>query len=365
MIQDVEEPVGGNDPGEWLLMRTWLAWRLVLARGQGRRGRVVIHGGGAEPLRELLWLAATGQGQDFSQQPETEHHLQARAQAAWRKWLRAGGGAAYTAFLRKRERTRRIAVINAQREGMRRWARIADGTKWHILTEKETEERIELIHDKLSDALGKSQNLTRLEWKEMNIRGLRVGHFVRDRGGFFYAPGEVASNNTISGDAFTDQREHLEIEIEPRRGPGRDEARRKMVLKERRERRRRIVMRDVRDGIEPDDAGRWAIQRIVQVERPSTSRRGRPLRALVQWVGEDEDGNPWQDSWVGVTMLTADQRAEARRLEKARYAPEDAGKKARKEIVARKRTQPQDEDKKQWEVRLRNRKRALESVDMG
>ena len=365
MIQDVEEPVGGNDPAEWLLMRIWLAWRLVLARGQGRRGRVVLHGGGAEPLRELLWLAATGQGQDFSQQPETEHHLQARAQAAWRKWLRAGGGAAYTAFLRKRERTRRIAVINAQREGMRRWARIADGTKWHILTEKETEERIELIHDKLSDALGKSQNLTRLEWKEMNVRGLRVGHFVRDRGGFFYAPGEVASNNTISGDAFTDQREHLEIEIEPRRGPGRNETRRKMVLKERRERRRRIVMRDVRDGIEPDDAGRWAIQRIVQVERPSTSRRGRPLRALVQWVGEDEDGNPWQDSWVGVTMLTADQRAEARRLEKARYASEDAGKQARKEIVARRRTKPQEEDKKQWEVRLRNRKRALESVDMG
>ena len=42
-------------------------------------------------------------------------------------------------------------------------------TKWHILTEEETEERIELIHDKLSVALSKAQSLSKLEWKEMHI----------------------------------------------------------------------------------------------------------------------------------------------------------------------------------------------------
>jgi len=196
--------------------------------------------------------------------------------------------------------------------------------------------------------------------------GLRVGHFVRDQGGFFYAPGEVASNNTLSGGVAPEQGEQIEIEIEPRRGPVQNKARRKAVHKERRERQRRVVMRAVYDGLEPDDAGRWAIQRILQVVRPATSRRGRPLQVLVQWVGDDEDGNPWQDSWVGITRLTADQRAEARRLEKARYAPEDLGKKARKEVVAQRRAQqPQDKDKKQWEVRLRNRKRAREGVEMG
>ena len=117
--------------------------------------------------------------------------------------------------------------------------------------------------------------------------------------------------------------------------------------------------------VESDDAGRWAIQRILQVERPAIARRGRPLQVLVQWVGDDVDGNPWQDSWIGITWLTADQRAEARRLERAKYAPEDLGKRARKEVVAQRRAQPQDEDKKQWEVRLRSRKRARDGVEMG
>lgn len=254
-----------------------------------------------------------------------------------------GGMTVYAAQLRKRERVRALAIVNAQKEGMRRWARVADGTKWHIITEEETEERIELIHDKLSVALSKAQLLSKLEWKEMHIRGLRVGHFVRDQGGFFYAPGEVASNNTLSGGVAPDQGEQIEIEIEPRRGPVQNKARRKAVRKERRERQRRVVMRAVYDGLEPDDAGRWAIQRILQVERPATSRRGRPLQVLVQWVGDDEDGNPWQDSWVGITRLTADQRAEARRLEKAKYAPEDLGKKARKEVVAQRRAQQPQE----------------------
>ena len=48
--------------------------------------------------------------------------------------------------------------------------------------------------------------------------------------------------------------------------------------------------------------------------------RGRPLRALVNWEGTDEHGMPWHDSWVGIAMLTADQKAEARRMERESYA---------------------------------------------
>ena len=36
------------------------------------RSSVVVHGGGEEPLRELFWLAATGQSQSFSLQLSSE-----------------------------------------------------------------------------------------------------------------------------------------------------------------------------------------------------------------------------------------------------------------------------------------------------
>ena len=32
---------------------------------------------------------------------------------------------------------------------------------------------------------------------------------------------------------------------------------------------------------------------------------------------------PWHDSWVGIAMLTADQQAEAQRMERETYAPVD------------------------------------------
>ena len=92
---------------------------------------------------------------------------------------------------------------------------------------------------------------------------------------------EVASNYTLSGDSADTQGETIEIEIEPRGGAANHRARRKAVLKSRREIRKRAVMGAVQRGEEPDDSGRWAVQRIVQVERPPTSRRGRPLRVLV------------------------------------------------------------------------------------
>ena len=166
---------------------------------------------------------------------------------------------------------------------MRRWACIADGTRWKVLTEEETENRFEITHDKLSEALCRSQVFTAREWKEMGIKGLRVGHIVRAGGAFFYGPEEISSNYTLSGDVAQTGGEAVEIEIEPRAGPANYKVRRKAVLKSRRERQRRVIMGAVIRGEEPDDRGRWAIQRIVQVERPPTSRRGRPLRVLVNW----------------------------------------------------------------------------------
>ena len=176
-------------------------------------------------------------------------------------------------------------------------------------------------------------------------------------GAFFYGPGEVASNYTLSGDAVDTQGETIEIEIEPRGGAANNRARRKAVLKSRREIRKRAVMGAVQRGEEPDDSGRWAVQRIVQVVRPPTSRRGRPLRVLVNWEGSDEHGMPWHDSWVGIAMLTADQKAEARRMERETYAPVDSQQGREKRQKTGK--QGQEEAKQRWENRLRRRKRTL------
>ena len=44
-------------------------------------------------------------------------------------------------------------------------------------------------------------------------------------------------------------------------------------------------------------------------------RRGCPLDVLVEWKGEDSDGDLWEESWVSVTHLSKDLREEARQLE--------------------------------------------------
>ena len=44
-------------------------------------------------------------------------------------------------------------------------------------------------------------------------------------------------------------------------------------------------------------------------------RRGCPLDVLVEWEGEDSDGDLWEESWVSVTHLSKDLREEARQLE--------------------------------------------------
>jgi len=69
-------------------------------------------------------------------------------------------------------------------------------------------------------------------------------------------------------------------------------------------------------GQEADDGGRWAVRRIMAVRRHE-GRRGRPLDVLVEWEGEDSDGDLCgsEESWVSVTYLSKDLRDEARKLE--------------------------------------------------
>ena len=38
--------------------------------------------------------------------------------------------------------------------------------------------------------------------------------------------------------------------------------------------------------------------------RRHEGRRGRPLDVLVEWEGEDSDGELWEESWVNITHLS-------------------------------------------------------------
>ena len=71
-------------------------------------------------------------------------------------------------------------------------------------------------------------------------------------------------------------------------------------------------------GQEADDGGRWAVRRIMAVRRLE-GRRGRPLDVLVEWEGEDSDGDLWEESWVSVTCLSRRIYARKRESSKANY----------------------------------------------
>jgi hypothetical protein len=58
---EIEDDQVANGPGGWLLLRAWLAWRLVLASGCGRSGRRVLHGARRDHLREQLLQVALGE----------------------------------------------------------------------------------------------------------------------------------------------------------------------------------------------------------------------------------------------------------------------------------------------------------------
>jgi len=79
----------------------------------------------------------------------------------------------------------------------------------------------------------------------------------------------------------------------------------------------------------------------------------------VEWEGEDSDGDLWEESWVSVTYLTADLRAEARRLEAELFGPRatQAGhtsRRANHRDDARRR-QERERAAQQWRARLRDR----------
>ena len=111
-------------------------------------------------------------------------------------------------------------------------------------------------------------------------------------------------------------------------------------------------------GPEADDGGRWAVRRIMAVRRHE-GRRGRSLDVLVEWEGEDSDGDLWEESWVSVTQLSKDLRDEARKLEGELFGPRGtrapSRRASRREEVRQR--QERERDAQQWRARLRDRAR--------
>ena len=59
----------------------------------------------------------------------------------------------------------------------------------------------------------------------------------------------------------------------------------------------------------------------MDVDRPLV-RRGRQLKLLIRWQRTEGD---WDDSWVDISRVTSDLRAEARRMELLKYGAQLAG----------------------------------------
>jgi ribonuclease HI len=356
-----------HQPGVWLLSRVWVAWRTVLAQGGGKSGRHVLQGTRRDPLRERLFQAAFRETREFWVPGTQLADLQEARVRVWRRWLRVGGWGAFRTCSSRLDRARRSRALAAQREGMRRWAARANGCCWHILTDEEVEERFELAHEGLRRLLTVKQILSVAEWNRLGIRSLRLGHFVRVGQGvteMYYGPTEIVSQHTLSGEAAEGVGEALVIEIAPRGGAQQRKRRRQEVEGSRREIQRRVAMGPVRAGVEADDGGRWAV-RCIRAVRRHEGRRGRPLDVLVEWEGEDSDGDLWEESWVSVTELTPDLRAEARQLEIELFGPRrstaaearrraDASRRADRRAAAAQR-QERERGAQQWRARLRDR----------
>jgi ribonuclease HI len=356
---EVEEEKVENQPGAWLLLRAWLAWRTVLAWGGGRSGRRILHGARRDHLREGLLKVALGEQCEIHIPEAKLTDLHAARVRAWRRWLYLGGWGAFHRACARLARARRSRLLAAQRDGMRRWAARADGRCWHILTDSEVEERFELLHDGLRSLLATKQILSAGEWKGLGIQHLRLGHYVRVGQGsteMLYGPGEVTSQHTLSGEVAEDVGDVIVLEIAPRWDAQQKKRRRQEIACSRREVQRRIVMGPVRAGVEADDRGRWAVRGIRAVRRHE-GRRGRPLDVLVEWEGEDSDGDLWEESWISVTELTPDLRAEARQLEADLFGPRPgptASRRAERRAATVQR-QERERDAQQWRARLRDR----------
>jgi hypothetical protein len=87
------------------------------------------------------------------------------------------------------------------------------------------------------------------------------------------------------------------------------------------------------------------------------------LDVLVEWEGEDSDGDLWEESWVSVTYLSKDLREEARKLEGELFGPRrmpaPSRRAARREEVRRR--QERERSMQQWSSRLRDRARGVEA----
>ena len=93
--------------------------------------------------------------------------------------------------------------------------------------------------------------------------------------------------------------------------------------------------------------------------RRHEGRRGRPLDVLVEWEGEDSDGDLWEESWVNITHLSKDLREEARKLESELFGPRrtqaPSRRAARRDEVRQR--QERERSNHQWSSRLRDRAR--------
>ena len=357
-LNAVDDEQAHSAPSEWLRLRAWVAWRMVLARGLGRSGRRISHGPKRDLLCEQLLEASTGRQQEVVMTSVGLAALRSTQRHAWRRWLRTGGWAEFDRCLLRRARIKQNRALATQRDGMRRWACTADGTRWQVLTETEAEERFEFRHEGLRAILEIKQVLSAHEWRKLGIHNLRLGHFIRV-GQMLYGPEEVPSCHTLSGQVAADVGDVVRIEIEPRWDPHRAKRRQQEVLSARRDVRQRVAMGPVVAGQEADDGGRWAVRRIMAVRRHE-GRRGRPLDVLVEWEGEDSDGDLWEESWVSVTYLSKDLRDEARQLERelfgVRGAHQVPSRRAARRDEARQR-QERERERMQWSARLRDRAR--------
>lgn len=116
-LAEVDDEPTANAAGEWLRLRAWVAWRLVLAQGLGKSGRRIRHGPDRDQLCEQLLAASTGRQQVISRVREDIAALRLKQRFAWRRWLRAGGWATFNLDLGRAARLRQ----ESSSDGATRW----------------------------------------------------------------------------------------------------------------------------------------------------------------------------------------------------------------------------------------------------
>ena len=256
--------------------------------------------------------------------------------------------------------------LTRQREGMRKWAVVADGRWWRRLTCGEEKEkwllRFEQI-EQLRQWIRDGNRITTKMWDKLHVRGLRMEHYV-DVDGTFYSPGELGEHGAMNGQGavVVSPSARVQLVIAPRVRRGRK--RRAAVIAARE--RRGAAMRGVWAGDEADDGDRWAVEQLLDVRRPKL-RRGRQLEVRVAWVSRGVvESVRWRPSWTPVGWLSADLRREARRMEGVKYGSGSTSRRmsARFNAVQRQ-SRSRERQAQQWAARLRTtsgRKRKLDEA---